>query len=96
MNAPKWQRARLLDGGKELWVEVGRPQFQECRKWADGGRTKTAGLRHNVNLIGPDGIGCCINPRHIELLARDEADFAEFVELQSYEDWLKGDSHDRN
>lgn len=85
---PKWQRARILSDrenpetdGAEIWVMVGTPQDIDGA-W---GRVERAVL---TNLMWR-GIAMAWGSEWLELLARDENDFAEDVPLVPWEQFLE-------
>ncbi len=97
---PKWQRARFIKGkaddavsvtGLFVWVEIGQP----CPSTGRGLNGARAGMPRalRTNIKGPQfpRYGTCLNAdaECIELLARDDKDFAEDMELVPWEEWLK-------
>ena len=100
MDKPKWQRARVVKSaedpwtiGRELWVEIVKP------KTSYNGRDV-----HNHKLIGlcPNAVPTNLrlgeemlvwNIACLELLARDESDFANEVPIVTWEQFVE--SHTR-
>ena len=92
---PKWQRARILHTdsspeviGCEIWVKMGPPVMQDANG-AHGGWSPPE-LRYDAAILPNDSfsIGVCVCAEDIELLARDENDFAEDVPLIPWEQFL--------
>ena len=96
MNKPKWQRCRLIKSptlreleGRELWVIVGRP-IKAAGFCADTGNYREVPESYLTNLIHPrDHTEGAIPRECVELLARDENDFADAVPFIPWEQWLK-------
>lgn len=94
---PRWQRARILIcpipeiAGAEIWVEVGPPTLREGN-YVD--TLSPTGLRaaYWTNLIVGDPNfreqRMDVDKRGVELLSRDERDFAETVESIRYDVFL--------
>jgi hypothetical protein len=88
-----WQKARIIDStihreliGREFWIEARPPVEKPTRDIETGTRLKAEPL-FNANIR--DGRGSvCVAPRGLELLP----EFAEDVEMISWEDFLKGDA----
>ena len=98
MSKPKWQRARQLCDSEDdtpedrgniggvFWVR-GTPEAMtgDCFDGSIAGREP----RYHTNIVGPDNRPMVVAARIVELLARDETDFAADVPLISWEQWLK-------
>ena len=91
---PKWQRARLLTEvcrdsstkGNEIWIEIGRPATL-----ATVGVISRKVRRvdcYPTSLLDADGRQCVCSARTVELLARNESDFAENVPLMSWKQFV--------
>jgi hypothetical protein len=93
MNRPKWQHARVLKSidlpeaiGRKIWIKIEPPAER-------GGRdVMTLEIcevtpTHLTNLHS-SGLRIIISTEQIELLARDENDFAEDVPLIPWEQFL--------
>jgi len=94
---PKWQKAKILSGepeyaswiGREIWVRAERPEIRYAldaltsRPIVDNDKPV-----YIVNLTDGAGREGCVGAHRVELLARDEKDFAEDVELIPWEQFL--------
>jgi hypothetical protein len=90
-KGPKWQRARIVDleehpdlNGRELWIELSEPVIRATTIVATHQPMHIRGYRTHLRLQEPLWIGC----KAVELLARDENDFADDVELIPWQDFL--------
>lgn len=94
MNKPKWQRARVVRFdvdprliGRELWVRIAPPTLDHrVNRWTGMPDFSPC---YDVNLLGSNGEVGAASKSTIELLARDENDFADDVPLIPWEQWLK-------
>jgi hypothetical protein len=90
---PKWQRARIINGqgvpeslGVEVWVKCG-PPVSKATNGINGGWCEPV-PRYEVAILPRFGQNCLVAADDIELLARDEKDFAESVEFISQAEFL--------
>lgn len=91
---PKWQRGRVVkdgeDGmplkGDEVWVKIQAPEFMKSAG-REGGSAITEGPCFWVALEN-NGEQMVCDADFIELLARDENDFAEDVRLVPWTEFL--------
>ncbi len=92
---PKWQRARVVQAiradehfllNREFWCRIGRP-VPFAGYSAVTGRPEPETMCLETNLINEKGEPLRFTLRYVELLARDENDFAEDVPLQRWEDF---------
>ncbi len=107
---PKWQRARIVSAckykGLEFWVRVGPP----AAIWSTRNPKNAGGAIFNrpivcfeTNIETDDYAGdprcenglCVVEESDVELLARDDKDFAEDVDLVSWEEWFNAPSQAR-
>ena len=94
---PKWQRARILSAeknyvravGREIWVKIGKPFETNGTDAATQMPCKKTGPGFEVNIDGPGGRLGFIAATRLELLARDENDFADDVPLIPWETFLE-------
>jgi hypothetical protein len=89
-----WQKARYVNAteypetmGRELWIRVGPPRKIPGFRFDTG--LPCVACSYETNHIAPNGGVTLVNKNVIELLP----EFAETVELISWSDFLKGDSH---
>ena len=86
-----WQRGKIIKQnslkpgqisllGREVWVQMGRPSREICKSIFDESLMQVEDVVR-INLAGPDGTLCVASADYIELLSRDESDFAVNVEL---------------
>jgi hypothetical protein len=95
---PKWQRARIVSAyetyryciGQELWV-IGQPEDDGRTSYDPQTNTPVEGAEgpsYDTNLMDPDGRDISVRANRLELLARDENDFADDVDLIPWEQFL--------
>lgn len=95
MKSPKWQRARIITApavpetiGHEIWLKLGPPTLIDADSIHDGGYLEPE-LRYDAAISSPSApLGCVLSAIDVELLARDENDFAEDVRLVPWEEFL--------
>ncbi len=92
---PKWQRVKVIEIvrdderfllGRELWCRIGRPIPFAGYSVSDG-KPEPVTMCLESNILNRKGEPLRFTIRYIELLARDEKDFAEDVPLQRWEDF---------
>lgn len=97
---PKWQRARVINVGCS-----GDPSLLHAELWVTGvpfvTKTEVVGQPYlmcddervmSMHTVA-DGVQMVVPLDFIELLARARDDFAEYVELEPYNEWLKRSCH---
>jgi hypothetical protein len=91
---PKWQRARILASehypeviGCEIWVAVGIPIVTPAVN-SFTGQVTPAEPQARISILPIRGPWASIPMRNLELLARDENDFAEDVPLLPWKQFL--------
>ena len=100
MSRESWtgsfQRARVVRArdhqelvGRELWVRVGRPQDETTRDIYRIAPDTTSPC-YQTNLFDDFGDVVLVGAHHLELLARNERDFAERVDCVYWKDFRDG------
>lgn len=91
---PQWQKARVIHAalhpqleGQEIWVGIGPPQVKSIQDFAGNSWTDEGMLRTNFESWRPSMGVVWIHTKCIELLARNEADFAEDVPIVPFSVW---------
>ena len=91
---PKWQRARIINSpdqpellGAELWVKAEQPRSYKALDIQTD--EPVPRIPEFYTFLIHKGLPCSVAASDTELLARDENDFAESVELIPWETFLE-------
>lgn len=94
MKKPKWQRARFVNPydesyrGREVWIKIGSKGRRFSRSLVNGRSDVQERYETHVQSVNSIELLTVVRVDSVELLARDESDFAEDVPLVRFEDWL--------